>query len=218
MQCKWFSLGTTAFWWQTNFRKNAQNAFTTSPLNWNFRIFNSKLIKLCFSYIFARLPMNKQFISSSATYPGDLASFLSTYMVSPVLLTPGSDDSILKGLRQFVAIVSPHPNTMKQVSFQHAFRSHGRFHPMVRPCNFFSDSNESWWIDENSYNSSVQTMFDILQLSNEVCIYLFIYLFIYPWRCTLISIIPLFRMDGFVIDGVHDFPIWPGNDFKCHEA
>ncbi|XP_011301534.1 ATP-dependent RNA helicase DBP4-like isoform X2 [Fopius arisanus] len=67
------------------------------------------------NYIFAKLPRNKQFLSSSATYPGDLELFLSTYMISPVLLTPDAGGPVLKGLRQFVAVVPSHPNAMRQI-------------------------------------------------------------------------------------------------------
>ncbi|XP_015121965.1 probable ATP-dependent RNA helicase DDX20 [Diachasma alloeum] len=70
------------------------------------------------NYIFAKLPKNKQIISSSATYPDDLELFLSTYMISPVLLTPDAKGSILMGLRQLIVIVPSHPNTMKQIQIK----------------------------------------------------------------------------------------------------
>nr|XP_033339798.1 probable ATP-dependent RNA helicase DDX20 [Megalopta genalis] len=67
------------------------------------------------NFIFSKLPLSKQVIASSATYPGDLETFLSTYMCSPVLTSPDNDGPILIGLKQFVAIVPFHPNAMKQV-------------------------------------------------------------------------------------------------------
>ncbi|XP_043290196.1 probable ATP-dependent RNA helicase DDX10 isoform X2 [Venturia canescens] len=70
------------------------------------------------NYIFSKLPENKQVISSSATYPGDLESFLSTYMRSPALSSPDNDGPILVGLRQFVSVVPYHPNAMKQVQIK----------------------------------------------------------------------------------------------------
>ncbi|KAF7992852.1 hypothetical protein HCN44_005196 [Aphidius gifuensis] len=70
------------------------------------------------NFIFSKLPENKQVISSSATYPGNLETFLKLYMRSPVLSTPDSDGPILLGLRQFVVIVKNHPNAMKQIQIK----------------------------------------------------------------------------------------------------
>ncbi|XP_015434491.1 PREDICTED: uncharacterized protein LOC107190232 [Dufourea novaeangliae] len=70
------------------------------------------------NYIFSKLPLNKQVIASSATYPGDLETFLSTYMCSPILTSPDNDGPILIGLQQFVAVVPSHPNAMKQVQIK----------------------------------------------------------------------------------------------------
>ncbi|XP_018366318.1 PREDICTED: uncharacterized protein LOC108763309 [Trachymyrmex cornetzi] len=67
------------------------------------------------NYIFSKLPSNKQIIASSATYPGDLETFLQTYMSSPVLTSPNIDGPVLIGIKQFVAVVPTHPNMMKQV-------------------------------------------------------------------------------------------------------
>lgn len=70
------------------------------------------------NYIFSKLPCSKQVIASSATYPGDLETFVQTYMSSPVLTSPDLDAPILIGIKQFVAVVSAHPNTMKQVQIK----------------------------------------------------------------------------------------------------
>ncbi|XP_029679700.1 uncharacterized protein LOC115245489 [Formica exsecta] len=70
------------------------------------------------NYIFSKLPCNKQVIASSATYPGDLETFVQTYMSSPVLTSPDLDAPILIGIKQFVAVVPAHPNTMKQVQIK----------------------------------------------------------------------------------------------------
>ncbi|XP_011864163.1 PREDICTED: uncharacterized protein LOC105560032 [Vollenhovia emeryi] len=67
------------------------------------------------NYIFSKLPSSKQVIALSATYPGDLETFLQTYMCSPVLTSPNIDGPILIGVRQFIAVVPAHPNAMKQV-------------------------------------------------------------------------------------------------------
>lgn len=68
-----------------------------------------------FSYIFSKLPLSKQVIASSATYPGDLEIFLQAYMCSPVLASPDNNEPILVGLTQFITVVPSHPNVMKQV-------------------------------------------------------------------------------------------------------
>ncbi|XP_046746318.1 uncharacterized protein LOC124411300 [Diprion similis] len=81
-----------------------------------------KLMEVSFqkdiNYIFSKLPVNKQVISCSATYPGDLESFLGRYMRSPILTSPNSDGPVLIGLRQFVAVVQQHPNAMRQVQIK----------------------------------------------------------------------------------------------------
>ncbi|KAG7187785.1 hypothetical protein KM043_016823 [Ampulex compressa] len=70
------------------------------------------------NYIFNKLPLNKQIIAASATYPGDLETFVRTYMCSPILTTPNHEGPILIGLRQFVSVVPFHPNAMKQVQIK----------------------------------------------------------------------------------------------------
>ncbi|XP_076671629.1 uncharacterized protein LOC143370415 [Andrena cerasifolii] len=70
------------------------------------------------NYIFSKLPFNKQVIASSATYPGDLETFLQTYMCSPVLTSPDDDGPVLIGLQQFVTVVPSHPNAMRQVQIK----------------------------------------------------------------------------------------------------
>ncbi|KAL2746665.1 putative ATP-dependent RNA helicase ddx20 isoform X1 [Vespula maculifrons] len=70
------------------------------------------------NYIFSKLPFSKQVIASSATYLGDLESFLKMYMCSPVLTSPDNDGPILVGLKQFVSVVPSHPYTMKQVEIK----------------------------------------------------------------------------------------------------
>ncbi|XP_015188423.1 PREDICTED: probable ATP-dependent RNA helicase ddx20 [Polistes dominula] len=70
------------------------------------------------NYIFSKLPSSKQVIASSATYLGDLESFLQMYMSSPLLTSPDNDGLILFGLKQFVSVVSSHPNAMKQVQIK----------------------------------------------------------------------------------------------------
>jgi len=79
-----------------------------------------KLLKLqyvLYSYIFSKLPSSKQIIASSATYPGDLETFLQTYMTSPMITSPNIDGPVLIGIKQFVTVVQTYPNAMKQVLF-----------------------------------------------------------------------------------------------------
>ncbi|XP_034938637.1 uncharacterized protein [Chelonus insularis] len=68
--------------------------------------------------IFGYLPVNKQVITASATYPPDLQTYLSKYMRSPHYSSPSSDNPILIGVRQFVTNVVSHPNKMKQVQLK----------------------------------------------------------------------------------------------------
>ncbi|KOX70269.1 putative ATP-dependent RNA helicase DDX20 [Melipona quadrifasciata] len=70
------------------------------------------------NYIFSKLPLSKQVIASSATYPGDLEVFLQAYMCSPILVSPDNNELVLVGLTQFVTIVPSHPNAMKQVQIK----------------------------------------------------------------------------------------------------
>lgn len=70
------------------------------------------------NYIFSKLPLSKQVIASSATYPGDLEIFLQAYMCSPVLASPDNNEPILVGLTQFITVVPSHPNVMKQVQIK----------------------------------------------------------------------------------------------------
>ncbi|XP_014478090.1 PREDICTED: ATP-dependent RNA helicase dbp4-like [Dinoponera quadriceps] len=70
------------------------------------------------NYIFSKLPSNKQIIASSATYPGDLETFLQTYMCSPELTSPDLDGPILIGVKQFLVVVPSHLNSMKQVQIK----------------------------------------------------------------------------------------------------
>ncbi|XP_016840535.1 probable ATP-dependent RNA helicase DDX20 isoform X1 [Nasonia vitripennis] len=70
------------------------------------------------NYIYAKLPPNRQVISSSATYPGDLEIFLESYMQSPILSSADNDGPILVGLRQFASIVPQHLNAMRQVQIK----------------------------------------------------------------------------------------------------
>ncbi|XP_011505823.1 PREDICTED: probable ATP-dependent RNA helicase ddx10 [Ceratosolen solmsi marchali] len=70
------------------------------------------------NYIFSILPLNKQVISSSATYPGNLEVFLQSYMQTPMLSTADNDEPILIGLKQFVSVIASHPNAMRQVQIK----------------------------------------------------------------------------------------------------
>ncbi|KYM93324.1 putative ATP-dependent RNA helicase DDX20 [Atta colombica] len=74
-----------------------------------------KLMEINFQKDINFVLISKQIIASSATYPGDLETFLQTYMSSPVLTSPNIDGPVLIGIKQFVAVVPTHPNMMKQV-------------------------------------------------------------------------------------------------------
>jgi ATP-dependent RNA helicase DDX20 len=61
------------------------------------------------------MPRDKQMIALSATYPEDLRAVLKNYMHCPVSLNPAIGGTALDGIRQFVAIVRPHLNTLIQI-------------------------------------------------------------------------------------------------------
>lgn len=84
------------------------------------------------SFIFSKLPSSKQIIAASATYPGDLETFLQTYMSSPVLTSPNMDGPILVGIKQFVIVVPAYPNAMKQVFFLYLFSLFNSLQELIR--------------------------------------------------------------------------------------
>ncbi|RZC41082.1 ATP-dependent RNA helicase DDX20 [Asbolus verrucosus] len=64
--------------------------------------------------IYNSLPQRKQLIASSATYPQELDTFLTNYMLSPTHVSSENETPILLGLKQFVAVIkTSNPNVVQ---------------------------------------------------------------------------------------------------------
>uniref|UniRef100_A0A8C8DXB4 RNA helicase n=1 Tax=Oryzias sinensis TaxID=183150 RepID=A0A8C8DXB4_9TELE len=61
------------------------------------------------NWIFSALPVNKQMLALSATYPESLAQHLTRYMNEPTFVRLNPKDMGLKGLKQFYKLVPSHP-------------------------------------------------------------------------------------------------------------
>lgn len=69
---------------------------------------------LIFSDLFSKLPERKQCIVCSATYPEKMESLLTKFLVNPQRINP-STDTLLLGLRQYVAVVQTHTNILARI-------------------------------------------------------------------------------------------------------
>ncbi|KAF3860547.1 hypothetical protein F7725_000802 [Dissostichus mawsoni] len=61
------------------------------------------------NWIFSSLPVNKQMLALSATYPESLAQHLTRYMREPTFVRLNPSDLGLKGLKQYYKLVQSHP-------------------------------------------------------------------------------------------------------------
>ncbi|CAJ1085070.1 probable ATP-dependent RNA helicase DDX20 [Xyrichtys novacula] len=61
------------------------------------------------NWIFSSLPVNKQMLALSATYPESLAQHLTRYMSEPTFVRLNPSDMGLKGLKQYYKLVQSHP-------------------------------------------------------------------------------------------------------------
>ncbi|XP_028309824.1 putative ATP-dependent RNA helicase DDX20 [Gouania willdenowi] len=61
------------------------------------------------NWIFSSLPVNKQMLALSATYPESLAQHLTHYMREPTFVRLNPKDMGLKGLKQYYKLVQSHP-------------------------------------------------------------------------------------------------------------
>ncbi|XP_068605461.1 probable ATP-dependent RNA helicase DDX20 [Brachionichthys hirsutus] len=61
------------------------------------------------NWIFSSLPVNKQMLALSATYPESLARHLTRYMREPTFVRLNPGDMGLKGLKQYYKLVQSHP-------------------------------------------------------------------------------------------------------------
>ncbi|GAB6019319.1 DEAD (Asp-Glu-Ala-Asp) box polypeptide 20 [Chamberlinius hualienensis] len=68
------------------------------------------------NWIYHHLPSTKQMIALSATYPEELAQFLTRYMQSPVFIRLNAKNPALLGIKQFYRKTSFHP--LQQKSFE----------------------------------------------------------------------------------------------------
>lgn len=66
--------------------------------------------------IYQTLPMQKQVIASSATYPENLDEFLLNYMTTPTHVSPNIDTPLLLGLKQFTSIVQCNKNVLQMMT------------------------------------------------------------------------------------------------------
>ncbi|XP_043975820.1 probable ATP-dependent RNA helicase DDX20 [Gambusia affinis] len=61
------------------------------------------------NWIFSSLPVNKQMLALSATYPESLAQHLTRYMNEPTFVRLNPSDLGLKGLKQYYKLLQSHP-------------------------------------------------------------------------------------------------------------
>lgn len=65
-------------------------------------------------WIFSQLPLSKQVMAVSATYPEALANLVSRYMVKPAYVRLGQEKPTLLGVKQFTLRVAHHPLAQQQ--------------------------------------------------------------------------------------------------------
>ncbi|KAJ8912037.1 hypothetical protein NQ315_000530, partial [Exocentrus adspersus] len=65
--------------------------------------------------IFNSLPDRKQVITTSATYPNELNTFLCKYMLSPTFIEVENDTPLLLGLKQYVKTTKPYTNAVQEI-------------------------------------------------------------------------------------------------------
>ncbi|KAF7659917.1 hypothetical protein LDENG_00291280 [Lucifuga dentata] len=73
------------------------------------------------NWIFSSLPVNKQMLALSATYPESLAQHLTRYMREPMFVRLNPNDMGLKGLKQYYKLVQSHalPHKVFEEKVQH---------------------------------------------------------------------------------------------------
>ncbi|XP_018569587.1 probable ATP-dependent RNA helicase DDX20 [Anoplophora glabripennis] len=68
--------------------------------------------------IFNCLPDRKQIITTSATYPEELSTFLNKYMLSLTYIEVETGTPLLLGLKQFVKIIKPYTSVIQEIKFK----------------------------------------------------------------------------------------------------
>ncbi|XP_023229087.1 probable ATP-dependent RNA helicase DDX20 [Centruroides sculpturatus] len=71
----------------------------------------------CINWIYQKLPLNKQMLALSATYPEELAKLLTQYMRNPAFVRLNMHKPALIGVTQFYKITQFHP--LSHIAFQH---------------------------------------------------------------------------------------------------
>lgn len=65
-------------------------------------------------WIFCQLPLTKQVMAVSATYPEALAALVSRYTTDPAFIRPGQQRQTLVGVKQVACRVAYHPLSQQQ--------------------------------------------------------------------------------------------------------
>lgn len=68
--------------------------------------------------IYRSLPLKKQIIATSATYPNNLEEFLKKYMQSPTYVGSENENQLLLGLKHFIREVKPFYNVAQEIKFK----------------------------------------------------------------------------------------------------
>uniref|UniRef100_A0A915HWC7 RNA helicase n=1 Tax=Romanomermis culicivorax TaxID=13658 RepID=A0A915HWC7_ROMCU len=91
------------------------------------------------NWVFSKLPVNKQLLVLSATYPSKLDEFLTKYMRNPQKIQLDSTDVQLVGIKQYMAITKVKPGEdwlAKRVEHLHLLLTKISFEQCLIFCNF----------------------------------------------------------------------------------
>lgn len=96
--------------------------------------------------IFHSLPLNKQMLAVSATFPNELDTFLSQYMHIPTHVSPVVDTPLLLGLKHFVSITAFNVNALFLTKYKNAelirLLTHVSFTQCLIFCNYQTRAEE----------------------------------------------------------------------------
>ena len=70
------------------------------------------------TWIFNQLPVSKQMLSLSATYPDEMLRLLIRYMKNPQHIRLAKENQVLQGVKQFVLKVKYHPKPTHQTKLK----------------------------------------------------------------------------------------------------
>lgn len=108
--------------------------------------------------IYHKLPLKKQIIAASATYPNDLDQFLRNYMQSPTYVRSDSNTQLLLGLKHFIKEVKTSTNSAQEMKFKNEELLKLLSNISFTQCIIFSNyqtraENISITINRNGWNS-----------------------------------------------------------------